>query len=682
MWPSLIMLIVFSAVCILVVGYFVLFFTDNTVGERIRGCYFEGQRIVRMIESGTGEGKSISEAVDACRLADRKLPDIYITDSQLLYVYGTGESKPVLSEETELIFGGQYTLYMDDSWEYGTEGSVTDVLSVTFEEILSATFDNMRKGMLKDYFFPSLAPGGSNAVHSEWLDESIISERLWIEIPYGDGEYRLFVNSSLDIRRQDTFYILLIGIVAVIVLMIPILMWFIMTVSNVATQRRVRKMLYTDSVTDGHNWLYFKTYATKLVRRLINRKKVYATVCLQLENYQNYCSCMGVRRGEELLECMDGFLQSRIDINEVYGHYGNADFALMLRLEGNNREEWQRYCTKRLSSLLAELSGLKAEQRLHFHAGVCFIEPYVREGRKIWPGRRNVDIDQLFNNADSACKTTHSDESQQIFFYSEEVFKGQNWENKVEALMDTALANGEFEVYLQPKYTPGDNRLVGAEALVRWNSPDAGMISPGTFIPIFEKNGFIIRLDDYMVREISKLQAEWRIQGRKNIPISVNISKAHFTAEGFAEHICKLVDGYGAKHNLIELELTEGAFLEDKESLINTVSQLRAYGFTVSMDDFGAGYSSLNSLRKLPLDVLKLDKDFMDEDVYNQRANTIIRQIIALAKELDMKVVAEGVEYREQVDFLISAGCDMIQGYYYARPMPVSEFVELVEKDA
>ena len=217
---------------------------------------------------------------------------------------------------------------------------------------------------------------------------------------------------------------------------------------------------------------------------------------------------------------------------------------------------------------------------------------------------------------------------------------------------------------------------------MRWISPQDGFISPGKFIPIFEENGFITQLDDYMISHVAKLQAEWKIRGKKAVPVSVNVSRAHFAQEGLAEHICQLVDAYGSPHELIELEVTESAFFDDKDVLVETVKQLKDYGFRVSMDDFGAGYSSLNSLKDIPLDVLKLDGEFFRGEDDDGRGAIVVREAIQLARSLNMRVVAEGVEKKEQVDFLAGQGCDMIQGFYFAKPMPVKEFEDKVEKDA
>ena len=193
---------------------------------------------------------------------------------------------------------------------------------------------------------------------------------------------------------------------------------------------------------------------------------------------------------------------------------------------------------------------------------------------------------------------------------------------------------------------------------------------------LIEKNGFILKLDDYMLEEIARQQAQWIKEGRKVVPISVNISRAHFAKEDLAEHICSIVDKYQVPHNVIELELTESAFFDDKQILLQTVKKLREAGFPVSMDDFGAGYSSLNSLKELQLDVLKLDADFFRGADAQDRGLLIVSEVIDLAKKLNMKIVAEGIESREQVDFLTEQECDLIQGYFFAKPMPVNEFEE------
>ena len=209
-----------------------------------------------------------------------------------------------------------------------------------------------------------------------------------------------------------------------------------------------------------------------------------------------------------------------------------------------------------------------------------------------------------------------------------------------------------------------------------------GFIAPGEFIPLFEKNGFIMKLDQYMLSAVCSQQKKWMEEGRELVPISVNISRVHLMDPELVSDIVTTVDFYGVPHEYIELELTESAFFEDKQVLIDTIKQLQQAGFSVSMDDFGSGYSSLNSLKDLPLDVIKLDGEFFRESEDLERSNRIVKNTVELAQHLNMKIVAEGIEKQSQVQFLQEIGCDLIQGFYYAKPMEVTAFEELLYKKA
>ena len=273
-----------------------------------------------------------------------------------------------------------------------------------------------------------------------------------------------------------------------------------------------------------------------------------------------------------------------------------------------------------------------------------------------------------------ALNSIESTDENAIKVFNQTMHDDMVWEHKVEENMARALENEEFSVYLQPKYNPMTNRLAGAEALVRWISPTDGFINPGRFIPIFEKTGFVTKLDDYMISHVAKLQAQWLKAGKRIVPVSVNVSRAHFAMPNLAEHIQSLVDQYKVPHHYIEIELTESAFFDDKNTLLQTVKKLQDYGFEVSMDDFGSGYSSLNSLKDLPLDVLKLDAEFFRGENSEGRGEIVVSEAINLAKKLNMRIVAEGVEKKEQVEFLKSQSCDMIQGFYYSKPLPAEEY--------
>ena len=247
--------------------------------------------------------------------------------------------------------------------------------------------------------------------------------------------------------------------------------------------------------------------------------------------------------------------------------------------------------------------------------------------------------------------------------------------------MDHALETEEFVVYFQPKYELVDYRPYGAEALVRWQKPDGTMISPGEFIPIFEANGFITKLDYYIWEKVCQF-IQKRLKQYKNIkPISVNVSRVNLYNSRFVEPLINLVEKYKIPPKYLNLELTESAFSDDAQLMQNTVDELRRAGFTIMMDDFGSGYSSLNVLKDINLDVLKIDMRFLSKGPSESRGEKILEAVIKMAKSLDMPVIAEGVEEEKQVKMLKRLGCDYIQGYYFAKPMPENQYLTLLQKN-
>lgn len=242
--------------------------------------------------------------------------------------------------------------------------------------------------------------------------------------------------------------------------------------------------------------------------------------------------------------------------------------------------------------------------------------------------------------------------------------------------LEKALAEEEFLVFLQPKYSVMGEQAVlsGAEALVRWKSKDNGFIYPDAFIPVFENNGFIRELDLYMLEQVCRLQRKWLDAGYECVPVSVNQSRLHLKEAGYAASVKEIVDRYHIPYQLIELEITENAVIEDRQAVIKTFRDLHDIGFVTAMDDFGSGYSSLSMLKDIELDVIKVDKEFFGETLQNNRGRNVVASILKMLRELQINVVAEGIESAEQVEFLKLCGCDIIQGYFFGKPSPVEEF--------
>lgn len=497
---------------------------------------------------------------------------------------------------------------------------------------------------------------------------------IWYNFPLSDGENTLCIKTKVDIYISD-LAVIIAGFCVNALLAVLIILWNIVYIIRlIKEQRKLTKVFYTDMVSGGNNMHYFYDKAKKILRKNRRKKLKSVIIDMRVRKYRSFCACYGVEEGMELIEKLYNAISSHIQKNEILAHTEHADFALLLNYET------EESLVERLQEMSEDLKMVYPGQKLDFSIGIYKIDknnPEFSDASYQKQHQHGVDdIECMYNFAGLALASILEDSEKRICWYNDEMRQNQMWERIVENDMQRALDNKEFQVYLQPKYSTKDEKLSGAEALVRWLHPDKGLLSPYKFIPIFEKNGFILKLDDYMITEVARQQAKWIAAGKKVVPISVNVSRAHFTQNHLAEHICKLIDQFHIPHDVIELELTESAFFDDKQILINTVKKLQDYGFDVSMDDFGAGYSSLNSLKELPLDVLKLDAEFFRGDDNEGRGELIIGETITLAKKLDMRIVAEGIETREQVDSLADKDCDLIQGYYFAKPMPISEFEE------
>lgn len=242
--------------------------------------------------------------------------------------------------------------------------------------------------------------------------------------------------------------------------------------------------------------------------------------------------------------------------------------------------------------------------------------------------------------------------------------------------MEDAIREKQFKVYLQPQITAA-GEVLGAEALVRWQHPERGMIPPGEFIEVFEKNGMIVRVDQYMWEEACRQLKKWRDRGWKDLYISVNISPRDFLLTDIYECVTSLIRKYNVPPYLLKLEITETSMMENFEEKLKLIEKLQRAGFTVEMDDFGSGYSSLNMLKNIDVDVLKVDMAFLGQTDDEERGRTILKSVVRMSKELGTTVLIEGVETKEQLEFLKKCECNIFQGYYFAKPMPIAEFEEM-----
>lgn len=289
----------------------------------------------------------------------------------------------------------------------------------------------------------------------------------------------------------------------------------------------------------------------------------------------------------------------------------------------------------------------------------------------------SIKVNLMCDRAALAADSVKGNYSKRAAWYSHKMRNILIEEQELLSGLDDALKNGEFEVYIQPKCNMHTGKITGGEALVRWNHPLKGLISPASFIPVFEKNGFIKDLDQYVWEQTAKWLHKRKSVGLPLLPISVNISRIDVFGIDIFAFFTELTEKYELEPHWMELEITESAYINRVEEVIGTVDRLMEGGFTVLMDDFGSGFSSLNMLKDISIDILKLDMRFLDSN--QKRSRNILESVVRMARWLDLKIIAEGVEQQEQIDFLMGIGCTYAQGFYYYRPMPIKEYEELLD---
>lgn len=480
---------------------------------------------------------------------------------------------------------------------------------------------------------------------------------LWLMYSFDDNE-SVAIKCSIAITREDIEGILIAFFIACGFVLSITIGLIITLISLIKSKKQAMKAVYSNTSTDMHNDLYMEKYGYRILKRGQKAKQKYIIVFLRIMKYREFCAVYGQEEGDRYLTEISKVFMTETKPKEIACHNTDADFSMLLKYDGINE------IVNRLKLYTDKIMNVRPEISKRILVGFCEIPDKFE------------NFSELCTNAELAAEMTKTSEAVTMHWFDTTLRAEKIWEAQVENEMEGALEKEEFEVYLQPKYSTGQEVLAGAEALVRWQHPTEGLIAPYKFIPLFEKNGFILKLDTYMLEHVARLQAKWKEQGKQLVPISVNVSRAHFTSENLAQKITQIVDKYEVPHKYIEIEITESAFFDDKDVLLKTVEELRSNDFSISMDDFGSGYSSLNSLKELPLDIVKIDAEFFRGKDDMHRGPVIVEGTINLAKKLDMKIVAEGIETREQVDFLADQGCDLIQGYYFAKPMTVAEFEE------
>lgn len=429
--------------------------------------------------------------------------------------------------------------------------------------------------------------------------------------------------------------------------------------SQISAFYQLKYLAEYDSLTN----IYNKTKFFSVTRDMLDRhpEKKFVFVRFDIDRFQLINTFYGEEEGDKLLRYIGQKLTKFLSYLKpcTYGRIESDVFGCCIFYTEKERVDKALSFAKKM----IRLYHLSFDIVPTF--GVYYLEDY------------GLPIHMILDRATLAAKAGKGNYMNSVSQYVPEMSQRIAQEQKIVNEMSMALSQGQFEVYLQPKYSLATNMPYGAEALIRWNHPEKGLIVPGVFIPVFEKNGFISKLDYYVWEQVCRFFRKWMEEDMPLYPISVNVSRVDLYDPQIIEKICGLVEKYGIPTYLFELEMTETAYMDNPTLMKQVLVKLREKGFTILMDDFGTGYSSLSILKDIEVDVLKIDTRFLEHSEDGKRGEHILASVVKMAKCLNIPTVAEGAESLEQVEFLRSIGCEYVQGYYFARPMSVYDYEQL-----
>ena len=419
---------------------------------------------------------------------------------------------------------------------------------------------------------------------------------------------------------------------------------------------------YHEAITGYYNWAWMWE---RLETFYLEGVKDYGFVHFDIKDFNMINELYNHQVANEVLIRVTQNIEEHKDWIYFGARCDNDNFALMIK---DMPEDEVR---EKLTDFFEEISRLEVDPsyRIYYRCGAVSMRTAMNAGCIV------ADCAKLAQSMGTEMNCT------EIHFYTNEIHEDVLWGKHLKAYLDTAIQANEFMIYLQPKMDIHNECICGAEALVRWNYKHREMLAPYRFIPYFETDNSIIKVDEVVLHRVCAKLKEWKENGRPLYPVSVNLSQKHLEQPRLVSHLTGIVDSYGVDHSLIEFELTESATANNQRYLVFVIDELRKRGFRISMDDFGTGYSSFALLNEMPLDTLKIDKSFVDMIATEAGEETnkiqiILRHIISMAKEMGVNCVAEGTEEYQQILTLRELGCEIVQGYYYSKPLPVGEFEE------
>jgi diguanylate cyclase (GGDEF)-like protein len=456
--------------------------------------------------------------------------------------------------------------------------------------------------------------------------------------------------SFMDFIVDNLGYVMLaVGVVLAVILFL-----FLRSRRSEKMAKRLISATETDDLTGLYNRDYFFQYANRMYRESPDLPR--DAIVLNIEQFHSINALNGRAFGDQVLKVLGGEIGTiALDLDGIGGRFGADRFDIYCRHTDDYRAIFER--------LQNRLDALSSNASVRLRMGVM-------------PWQEKVEPIQLFDRARTACNMARGNYIDHLIIFDEKVLERELFNQRLLNDLKRALDDEEFLVYYQPKFDirPEKPKLVGAEALIRWQHPEMGMIPPDKFIPLFERNGQISEIDKYVWSHAAHQIAIWKSRYGFTLPVSVNLSRVDVFDAGLMNTLDDILTREGLDHSALELEITESAYTEDAEQLIYLAKTLHRMGYTIEMDDFGTGYSSLNMLSSMPIDVLKMDRAFILRIENNDKDAQMVSLILGIAQNLEIPVIAEGVETESQLLMLKDLGCALVQGYYFSRPLHPDEF--------
>ena len=594
------------------------------------------------------DGEEINIYSQAINLEEEKIA--------ILLIVNTDSYKDLFSNK---IFEGKGFSYIVDE-----TGNI--IVSANTERNVGNLIDNIEQmlvGSSKERFIDNkdvIIGNLKNGISGARLLQTNEGQCYMVYEAIGENDWMIFTFiPSKAIAGEINKALLTTFILSIIVIFVILAICIYIVISNSKKQKQLYQYAYIDPITKkGNNYYFRKNGQQKLNKR--EKTNRYIAV-LDINKFKMINKAYGFKTGDKILWGIGEELKKLLGEKSLICRYSNDYFAMLFEYEGN--------IYNLLSKMVRNIENLKIESNVYnlsVNIGICKIT------------EEDKNISEVMDKAIIAHSASKGDVTDKFHIYDKKLEKDMEKESRIEHEMNKALENKEFKVYYQPKINAREGTLYGAEALVRWEH-NGKMVSPSEFIPLFEKNKFILKLDAYIFEQVCSDIKKWKENLGKEPVISINVSREHFLDENFLEKYMLIVAKYGVNTNKIDLEITESATVEAGIDIIEIMNKIKKLGFLISIDDFGTGYSSLSAIQDMPADILKIDKSFVDRIGKNEK--NIIDYIINIANELKLTTIAEGVETEEQKDYLLKKGCDIIQGYYYAKPMPENEFEEYMNKE-